>query len=356
MKKSRFERALRAVGNFFSFFLLAAALITACTMLFVTVLTATLGIELDAASIGPAAKLTFINVIVLSLICTVIDYVRRRATVDLPVKRISQAAQRAMEGDLGVRIEKLPQFASDGRFNEVIDCFNRLIEELSSVETLRTDFVANVSHEMKTPLSVIQNYANLLGSEELSDEKRKEYAAATVAACRRLSDMMTNILKLNRLENQQVYPQREEYDLGEQLCECMLSFESVWESKNIEIEADIAEDITVAADRELLSLVWNNLLSNAFKFTDEGGRVSVTLEADGEYATVSISDTGCGRSCEIGEHIFEKFYQADGSRATEGNGLGLALVKRVVDITESEIYVNSVLGEGSRFTVKVRRK
>ena len=136
--------------------------------------------------------------------------------------------------------------------------------------------------------------------------------------------MMTNILKLNKLEKQQIYPKTKEYDLGEQLCECLLKFENVWEEKNIEIETEIAEDVKVSTDGELLSLVWNNLFSNAFKFTPEGGKVTLVLESTEHHAIVKVRDTGCGMSPEVGAHIFEKFYQGDTSHAMQGNGLGLA--------------------------------
>jgi signal transduction histidine kinase len=167
--------------------------------------------------------------------------------------------------------------------------------------------------------------------------------------------MMTNILKLNRLENQQIYPNPTTFDLGEQLCESLLQYESTWERKNIEIETDIAENVLVSADAELLSLVWNNLFSNAFKFTEDSGKVALTLTADETYATVKVSDTGCGMSAEVGAHIFEKFYQGDTSHATQGNGLGLPLVKRVVDIMQGEIGVESAVGVGTTFTVRIRR-
>lgn len=189
----------------------------------------------------------------------------------------------------------------------------------------------------------------------LEENRRIEYAKAVTDGSRRLAEMMTNILKLNRLENQQIYPQTTEYDLGEQLCECLLGFENVWEQSDIQIETDIAEGVTVKADGELLSLVWNNLFSNAFKFTPPGGTVSVSLSATAHHATVKVRDTGCGMSPEVGAHIFEKFYQGDTSHATRGNGLGLALVKRVVDIMRGEIGVESVKGEGSCFTVRIRR-
>ena len=230
-----------------------------------------------------------------------------------------------------------------------------MIEEISGVETLRTDFIANVSHELKTPLAVMQNYGTLLQDPDLSEEKRIEYGKNIAEQTRRLSNLVMNILKLNKLENQQIYPNVEKYYLSEQLCESMLEFENVWEEKNIEIEADLDEEVRILADKELLSLVWNNLLSNALKFTEEGGRVSLALRGDEQFAYVEVKDTGCGMNAETGKNIFKKFYQGDTSHATKGNGLGLALVKRVIDICGGEISVSSKLGEGSTFTVKLRR-
>ena len=162
-------------------------------------------------------------------------------------------------------------------------------------------------------------------------------------------------MKLNKLENQQIFPKTEEYDLGQQLCESILQFEDAWERKNLNVEADIAEDLRIRSDPELLSLVWNNLISNAVKFTPEGGTIAVALRQEGQFVQVTVSDTGCGMTPEVGKHIFEKFYQGDTSHATQGNGLGLALVKRVVDILNGEIRVQSVLGKGSTFTVRFRR-
>ena len=254
-----------------------------------------------------------------------------------------------------MRLEQPKQLGADDTFNRIIDCFNKMAQELGSVETLRSDFIATVSHEMKTPLAVMQNYGTLLQSPNLSEEKCLEYAKGVKEGARRMADMMTNILKLNRLENQQIYPQAARFDLGEQLCQCLLQFENVWESRQIEIETDIGENIQVNADEELLSHVWNNLFSNAFKFTPPGGKVSVSLTATEHHAIVKVTDTGCGMTPEVGAHIFEKFYQADTSRATQGNGLGLALVKRVVDILQGEIRVESAVGKGSAFTVKIGR-
>jgi len=349
------KRILSTVSNFFIFFLLAAFVTTCCIMLFVSALQSSIGREFTQEEISIAAKITMVNVILISLAMAAVDYFRRKFTVERPVKRITEATEKMMDGDFSVRINQTAKFATDDSFNEIIECINKMASELSGVETLRSDFIANVSHEMKTPLAVMQNYGTLLQSPDLPEEKRIEYAKAITDASRRLADMMTNILKLNRLENQQIYPNLTIYDLGEQLCESLLQYEGTWERKNIEIETDIEEGVLVSADEELLSLVWNNLFSNAFKFTDDGGKVTLTLVADEGYATVKITDTGCGMSHEVGAHIFEKFYQGDTSHATQGNGLGLALVKRVVDIMQGEIGVESTVGVGTTFTVRIRR-
>ena len=348
-------KIIKGIYHYFLFFALVAFLVTCTTSLFVSVLSRSLAVVLTDENLQTAAKLTFLNVVLISTLLTVIDAVRRRITTERVTKHITSAAREIVKGDFEVRISPISNLSADENYNVIIDCFNKMAEELSSVETLRTDFIANVSHEMKTPLAVMQNYGTLLQSPDLSDESRIEYAKAITDSSRRLADMMTNILKLNRLENQQIYPNLEKYELGEQLCECFLQFERVWDREGIEIDTDIEDGIFVSADRELLSLVWNNLFSNAFKFTDRGGSVKLSLSSDENYAIVKVTDTGCGISADVGAHIFEKFYQADSSRATQGNGLGLALVKRVVDIMQGEIGVESALGVGSTFTVKIRR-
>ena len=354
MKKPTLRGFLREFSSFLLFFLMVGFVVSCCMMLFLNVFSDSVGLEFTSENITYAAKITFLNVLIITVIFKTMDYVRRKVMVDRPVRMITSATEKIMNGDFSVRIKEMHGSGMEG-FNRVGEAINAMAEELSGVETLRTDFIANVSHEMKTPLAVMQNYATLLQAPDLSEEKRIEYAGAITDSSRRLADMMTNILKLNRLENQQIYPNVTAFDLGEQLCEALLQYESVWERKNIEIETDIADGVIVSADAELLSLVWNNLFSNAFKFTDDKGKVSLLLTADEDYATVKISDTGCGMSAEVGAHIFEKFYQGDTSHATQGNGLGLALVKRVVDITEGDIEVESSVGVGTTFTVRIRR-
>ena len=354
MKKQTFRSVLREFSSFLLFFLLVGFIVSCCMILFLNVLSKEMGLVYTPENIADAAKITFLNVIIITVLFKAADFIRRKLMVDKPVKLITDAAEKIMNGDFSARVKHMHASGMEG-FNQIGESINAMAAELSSVETLRTDFIANVSHEMKTPLAVIQNYGTLLQAPDLPEEKRIEYAKAITDASRRLADMMTNILKLNRLENQQIYPNPTTFDLGEQLCESLLQYESTWERKNIEIETDIADDVQISADAELLSLVWNNLFSNAFKFTEEGGKVTLTLVADERYATVKVADTGCGMSAEVGAHIFEKFYQGDTSHATAGNGLGLPLVKRVVDIMQGEIGVESAVGVGTTFTVRIRR-
>ena len=352
----RSVRFLFSIRRYLIFFLLMAFVITCCMILFLNMMTRATGFELTQEYIEQAAKVTFLNVALLSLLCTVIDGIRRRIMVKRPVKRIVSAAEQIMKGDFSVRIPSLRSADKMSGFDVIADYFNQMAEELSGTETLRTDFIANVSHELKTPLAVIQNYGTLLQQPSLSEEKRQEYAKAITNTSLRLANLITIILKMNKLENQQIYPKAETYELGEQLCECLLAFESAWEEKDLEIETDVEEEVLVDTDAELLSLVWNNLFSNAVKFTEPGGTISLSLKAEGEFAIVRVSDTGCGISSEVGKHIFEKFYQGDTSHAAQGNGLGLALVKRVIDIVGGDISVSSEVGKGSTFTVKLRRE
>ena len=263
-KQERFQHRLLALRNYLIFFLILCFVITCCMMLFLHVFSGSTGLELQKEHIELAAKLTFVNIVVLSLICAFLDCLRRKIMIDRPVKHIVRAAEKVMEGDFSARIGKIRSIDPNDGFNTIIDYFNRMTEELSHTETLRTDFIANVSHEIKTPLAVMQNYGTMLQQPGLSEEKRMEYAKAITDASRRLAEMVTNILKLNKLENQTLYPSARTYDLGEQLCACLLGFEDLWEDKNLDIQTEIQENVRVTADPELLSLVWRgNILDRA---------------------------------------------------------------------------------------------
>ncbi len=346
-------RVLLAGQRFWSFFLMVFAIMTVGMMIFLKVLTNVIGYtaELKSHEIAYAVGVTLANVVLLSFLFAFIDSMRRTLLVGVPVQRIILASEKVTKGDFSVRIEKIGTADSSDGFDIIIDYLNQMIEELGSMETLRSDFIANVSHELKTPLSVIGNYCTMLQRDNLTEEERKEYAQAITSTTRNMASMITNILKLNKLENQKIYPSTNFFDLGEQLRESVLVFEELWEKKNLNLHCDIEDDVRINADPELLSLAWNNLLSNAIKFTPSGGDLFVSLKQVDNQAVVRIEDTGSGISEEALERIFEKFYQGDSSHATQGNGLGLALVKRVIDIVGGEIEVESEVGKGSVFSV-----
>ena len=341
------KRLVYSVWKFFVLFAFMSFIITSNFLLFMQF------VPLEDAELESASSLTMFNVLFLTLMLCVIYEVYHRWKVHRPVNRILDGMEKMIEGDFSARIPYLRGEDSNNEFDAIIKGLNHMAEELSGVETLRSDFISNVSHELKTPLAVIQNYGTMLQNPALSEKEQLEYAKAITEQTRKLSALITNILKLNRLENQQIFPEKKEYNLTEQICECLLGFEQAWEKKDLEIKTDLEEDVMICQDAELLSLVWNNLFSNAVKFCKEQGKVSLSVKTEESMVVVSVSDEGCGISPEVGAHIFEKFYQGDTSHATQGNGLGLALVKRVIDIVGGDIHVQSVPGEGTTFCVRL---
>lgn len=276
-----------------------------------------------------------------------------KETYEEPMQNLADATMKVANGDFSVYVP--PLHAPDKRdyLDVMILDFNKMVEELGSIETLKTDFVSNVSHEMKTPIAIIKNYAELLQTKNITEEQRKEYAEAIEHAAVRLSNLISNILKLNKLENQRIVSKACEYDVCRQLCDCILQYEEAWDAKEIELEVDIEDEATVYADENLMELVWNNLLSNAIKFTEPGGQIRISQKSEEDFVEVTVSDTGCGMSKECVKHIFDKFYQGDTSHSKEGNGLGLALVRRVVELMNGTITVESEEGKGSTFIVRL---
>lgn len=268
-----------------------------------------------------------------------------------PMKIFAEAASRVSNGDFSVYLKPIHRADRLDYVDAMFLDFNKMVEELGSMETLKTDFVSNVSHEMKTPIAIIKNYAEMLQMKHITEEQRQEYAKSIEDAAVRLSDLISNILKLNKLENQRITPEVEIYNVCRQLCECVLQFEGEWEKKEIELETEIEDVAMVKADESLLELVWNNLISNAIKFTKPGGSIAIRQTSTRDYIQISVSDTGCGMSGEIMKHIFDRFYQGDSSHSKEGNGLGLALVQRVLELLDGDIQVFSEEGRGSTFTV-----
>lgn len=277
---------------------------------------------------------------------------RVKQTYDIPMQKLAEAARQVAEGDFSVYVSPLHTAESRDYLDVMVDDFNKMVAELGSIETLKTDFFANVSHEIKTPLSGIQNNAMLLRRRDITEKERLEYAGAIIQSVKRLSDLISNMLKLGKLEKQAIMPKAEAYDLCEQLCGCVMQFDALMENKGIEFEAELEDHVMIVADESLLELVWNNLFSNAMKFTPGGGRIILRQYRTADGIVVSVSDTGCGMDGETQKRIFDKFYQGDTSHSTEGSGLGLALVLRILNLLDGDITVKSEPGKGSVFTVK----
>lgn len=355
-KENKFGAILRFISDFLTFFLSTSVVTTCSVIIFLNCFADSAGAELTEAAVTPAAKWTMLAVILLSLLFTALDALRKKLTVQDPVRMITDAADRIMKGDFSVRINIRRGGLVPEEYCEIADRINKMTEELRATETLRTDFVANVSHELRTPLSVIHNYAELLSDKDITEAERDEYLASIRATSRRLSQLVGNILRLNKLENRQIAPVYRRFDLAARVGECLLGFEDALDKKRLSLNIDLDDSVMIYSDPEMLDIVWNNLISNAVKFSSEGGSITVSCKDGGDCATVTVADSGCGITPEVGKHMFDKFYQGDTSHASEGNGLGLAMVQRVIDITSSSISVNSTPGVGSTFTVRIKKE
>ena len=260
---------------------------------------------------------------------------------------ISEATKQIARGNFDVRLNE-DLFVTE--FREMAKNFNIMTRQLAGTEMLRNDFIANVSHEFKTPLAAIEGYAMLLQKKGLSEEKRMEYTARILHNVKRLSTLTGNILLLSKLENLEIGISKELFCLDEQLRETILLFEEQWTEKNLELDIDL-DSADYTGNRELLAQVWQNILGNAVKFTPQDGKIQVLLRAGTDKIEVFIADNGIGMDEQTCKRVFEKFYQADASRASNGNGLGLTLAKRIIDLHGGEIAVSGRQGEGCTFSV-----
>ncbi|MBQ3101280.1 MAG: HAMP domain-containing histidine kinase [Clostridia bacterium] len=265
-----------------------------------------------------------------------------------PLNDVIDVMSVVASGDFSVRAQET---GSKNPLHKLVRSFNMMVDELSGIELFRRDFINTFSHEFKTPIVSVRGFARQLRNAELSDAEKQECVDIIIAESERLSSMSSNILLLTKFESQSIVSGRSEFSLDEQLRRCLLLFEKQWSDKRLELDLEL-EEITVFANEEMLSHIWMNLLSNAIKFTPEGGRIEVVLtkETDGAVS-VFVRDSGIGMSEEVKARIFEKFYQADPSRSLAGNGLGLALVNRIVCLCGGEIEVKSAQGKGSEFKV-----
>lgn len=334
----------RAAIGYAAFFILITAVVSVAVLVYAQA-------SAYVNDISVIAWIMAACIVALSALCTAIDAVRRRLTVERPVAKILDATESIARGDFSTRLTPFHAYSRYDEYDLIIENLNVMAAALEKTEVVSNDFIANVSHEIKTPLSVIQNYATALSDNTLDESARREYSATLNKAARRLTALVSDVLKLSKLENNELSVTKKKVEVGESVRECLLGYEEVLESKQIELECEI-EDGAINSDASCLALVWNNLISNAVKFTERGGKIRVTVADKGR--TVIVSDNGCGMTREVGAHIFDKFYQGDTSHSGEGNGLGLALVKKVIDVLGGEISVSSEVGKGSAFTVKLR--
>ena len=230
-----------------------------------------------------------------------------------------------------------------------------MMNEINSTEILQTNFVSNVSHEIKTPINAIEGYSMLLqGSDNLTAEQR-EYVDKIVFNTKRLSTLTGSILLLSKLENQTIQHTKTTFSLDEQIREAIVDLEDEWEKKDIEFDVDL-DSISYCGNEALLRHVWYNIINNAIKFNKFGGSIFITMKMNNDRIEICFTDTGAGISEEAKKHIFDKFYQGDTSHKDEGNGLGLSLVKKIVSLEKGEIFADNVEGGGCKFTVILNNK
>ncbi|HWS28489.1 MAG TPA: HAMP domain-containing sensor histidine kinase [Clostridia bacterium] len=264
-----------------------------------------------------------------------------------PITRLSDAMSKVAAGDFSIRMESTTRVRE---LKDTYENFNLMTKGLGATETLQSDFISNVSHEFKTPINAIEGYTMLLQDQSLTTEDQREYVEKILFNTRRLSELVGNILLLSRVDNQAIETRRTEFRLDEQIRRAILSLEQKWSKREIEFDVDMEPTVCIANENLLLH-VWINLIDNAVKFTPHGGTVTIRLFQDMFCAVCAVSDNGPGIPSEAQAHIFERFYQADSSHKEEGNGLGLALAKRILDVCGGMIEVYSAPDCGSSFTV-----
>lgn len=265
-----------------------------------------------------------------------------------PILKLTAATQKVARGEFDVSVD----IKKNDEIGILIRNFNRMAKELGNMEYLQKDFIRNVSHEFKTPIASIQGFAKLLQSENLSREDQLEFSGIILEETERLSKLSTNILRLSKLENQSELTLKKEFLLDEQIRSVLVLLEQKWSNKNLDLIVNM-QKLCYAGDEELLQQVWINLIENAIKFSDEGGSISISLAQTEHHVEVEIADNGIGMDEETKQRIFERFYQGNASHSIEGSGLGLSIVKRILDLSNGEIQVKSSLNQGTVFLVKL---
>ena len=294
---------------------------------------AAMGLEL-------AGMLGFLTLVLVPMITVLY---RRRAR---EVVTLSEAIRKVAAGDYSTRITEYKR----AQIKPIYEDFNKMCAELESVKLLRNDFINSYSHEFKTPIASINGFASLVLEKDMSEEEQKKYLKIIVDESARLSKLATSTILLSKLTAQSIVTDIEEYDLGEQLRECSVILSGKWLQKNMDFDVSL-DHVMYSGNKEMMQHLWINLLDNAVKYTPEGGKVTVSVSEENGYAIVKIADTGEGMSKDIQKHLFDPYFQGDSSHSRQGLGLGLSIVKRIVELCKGTISVRSQVGEGSIFTV-----
>lgn len=344
-RKARFSTMW--IGFVFSVFLIILFSFIVLISLFVILIHAKLVFVDGRSPWIPLAAMTLTSIIVGTGLTIFVAKILLK-----PIVAFSHAMTKVAKGNFAVSVQY------DGRILELQEMtanFNRMVHELGSIETLRNDFVVSVSHEFKTPLAAIEGYATILQDPNISAEEQQEYTQMIMDSTKQLSSLTSNILKLSKLDNQEIVTAYTHYRLDEQIRQSVLFFEQKWAQKKLNLNIDL-DTLYFYGNEDLMIQVWINLIDNAIKFTPKNGELFLTLKEEAGEVKFTIMDTGIGVNEEIKNRIFDKFYQGDSSGSTSGNGLGLSLVKRILDLCKGTIHFDSQLGDGSTFTVTLPMK
>lgn len=266
-----------------------------------------------------------------------------------PIKNLTKATKEIADGNFDVELKS----KVNDEIGELTENFNKMANTLKNVEYLQKDFMRNVSHEFKTPVASIQGFANLLKDETISEQEKNEYLDIIAEESKRLSNLSTNVLKLSKIENKDFKLNIEEFELDEQIRKSILILEQQWNKKKINFDLKL-KPVKIKADKELLQQVWMNIIGNAIKFSNDNGKIVVSLkQTEDRKVIVEIKDNGIGIPQEKQERIFERFYQADKSHSSKGNGLGLTICKKIISLHKGTISFKSKEGKGTSFKIEI---
>ncbi len=292
--------------------------------------------------------LTFVIPLTSIIIGTIISLITSRRVLK-PLNELINATKEIAKGNFSVQVVN---DHNCGELGDLISSFNDMARQLNGVEMVHRDFINNFSHEFKTPIISIRGFAKQLKNSSLTNDEREEYADIIIREAERLTNMSTNILILDKLENQVIVSNKTKFSLDEQLRNCILLLQKQWESKNLELQIDLSE-VTIFNNEEMLEQVWLNLIGNAIKYSPENSKLTIECYQNCNEIKIKIVDSGIGMTDEVMAHIFDKFYQGDLAHKSEGNGLGLSIAKRILDLCDGKISVKSKLGKGSIFTIRL---